>query len=114
MTQETLCTTLAGNDCPVVTITAPGDEGSPLHERKGAFFTGGVRPRSCSAALSLGLRCQQVPPCIRVPVLSSLLDASGSQGGWLSILHCCSLLGLTAALHMLQPECTQGSPTPPG
>ena len=47
LTQETLCTTLAGNNCPVVTITAPEDEGSPLHERKGALFTGGVQRRSC-------------------------------------------------------------------
>ena len=72
MTQETLCTTLAGNDCPVVTITAPEDEGSPLHERKGAFFTGVVPPRSCCAALGMGPGCQPTPACTRLPVLSSL------------------------------------------
>ena len=114
MTQETLCTTLAGNDCPVVTITAPEDEGSPLHERKGAFFTGGVLPRSCCAVLSMGLCYQQAPASTRLPVLSCLLDALGCQGCWLSALHPSSLLALTAAPHVLQQEYIQGSPTPPG
>ena len=52
--------------------------------------------------------------CLHQNRLSSLLDASGSHACWLSVLHSSYLLGLTAALHVLQQECTQGSPMPPG
>jgi len=49
-TRDTLCTTLAGNACDMLTITAPPHEGLPVRERRGVVLSARVHPGETNAS----------------------------------------------------------------